>query len=46
LDRCPDRGYLHFTTYLALGVCAYNLKKIGKKILETRLKEQLLKKAA
>ena len=46
LDRCPDRGYPHFKTYIALGICAYNLKKIGKKILENRLKEQAAKKAA
>jgi len=46
LDRCPDRSYVHFSTYIAMGVCAYNLKKIGKKLLENRLKEVLLKKAA
>jgi hypothetical protein len=46
LNRCPDRSYSHFTTYLALGVCAYNLKKIGKKILEERHKEQFYKKVA
>ena len=34
LDRCPDRGYAHFKTYIGLGVCAYNLKKIGAKLLE------------
>jgi hypothetical protein len=46
LDRCPDRSYRHFKTYIALGVCAYNLKKIGKKILENQLKEMLEKQAA
>ena len=46
LDRCPDRGYLHYKTYIALGVCAYNLKKIGKKILDNRLKEFFESKAA
>ena len=49
LDRCPDRGYFHYRTYIAMGVCAYNLKKIGKKILATRLEESLpqkMKKAA
>jgi hypothetical protein len=46
LDRCPDRGYLHYTTYIALGVCAYNLKKIGKKILENRYQELLLQQSA
>ena len=34
LDRCPDRGYAHFKTYIGLGVCAYNLKKIGAKLLQ------------
>jgi len=34
LDRCPDRGYPHFKKYIGLGVCAYNLKKIGKQILK------------
>jgi len=50
LDRCPDRGYHHFKNYISLGVCAYNLKKTGAKLLEQereRLREQgLLKKAA
>lgn len=44
LDRCPDRDYYHFANYIGMGVCAYNLKKIGKKILEEQLKE-LQKKA-
>lgn len=34
LDRCPDRGFHHFKRYIGLGVCAYNLKKIGAKLLE------------
>jgi hypothetical protein len=34
LDRCPDRGYPHFKNYIGLGVCAYNLKKIGREILK------------
>jgi len=34
LDVCPDRGYLHFKRYIGLGVCAYNLKKIGRQILK------------
>jgi hypothetical protein len=46
LSRCPDRSYLRFCTYVAMGVCAYNLKKIGKKILEDKLKELLLQRAA
>ncbi len=46
LDRCPDRTYPHFKTYIALGICAYNLKKIGKKILKNQLKEKPLQRAA
>lgn len=34
LDRCPDRGYGHFKRYVALGVCAYNLRRIGARLLE------------
>lgn len=34
LDWCPDRGYPHFKNYISLGVCAYNLKKMGAKLLE------------
>ena len=38
LDRCPDRGYHHFKNYIGLGVCAYNLKKMGAKLLEEERK--------
>jgi hypothetical protein len=34
LDRCPDRGYEHYKRYIGLGVCAYNLKKIGRELLK------------
>ena len=43
LDRCPDRGYSHFKKYIGLGVCAYNLKKIGKQIL--KLEREVLEAA-
>lgn len=33
LDRCPDRGRAHFDRYISLGVCAYNLHKIGKELI-------------
>jgi hypothetical protein len=46
LNRCPDRGYFHFCNYVAMGICANNLKKIGKKILENQLKELPDKKVA
>jgi hypothetical protein len=45
LDRCPDRGFSRFKTYVALSVCAYNLKKTGKKILENQCEELLQQKA-
>jgi IS5 family transposase len=38
LNRCPDRSYSHFKTYVALGICAYNLKKIGRELLKQQLK--------
>lgn len=34
LERCPDRGYHHFRRYTALGVCAYNIRRIGCRLLE------------
>ncbi|MDH3324654.1 MAG: ISNCY family transposase [Candidatus Peregrinibacteria bacterium] len=43
LDRCPDRGFPRFKSYIGLGVCAYNIKKIGKVILDKEREE--LKKA-
>lgn len=44
LDRCPDRSLEHYKRYIALGVTAYNLKKIGKQLLEIeRLKQQKIK---
>jgi len=51
LDRCPDKGITHYSSYIGMGVCAYNLKKIGKFILDIerekiKLKKQRLKKAA
>lgn len=39
LDKCPNYGYEHFKSYIGLGVCAYNVKKIGKVILEEKRKQ-------
>lgn len=39
LDRCPDKGIRNFRRYIGLAVCAYNLKKIGKCILDRERKE-------
>jgi IS5 family transposase len=49
LDRCPDKGEKNFKRYIGLGVCAYNLKKIGAKILKDQreeLRQQEYKKRA
>jgi len=43
LDRCPDKGFLNYKRYIALGVCAYNLKKIGKYILDKKREEDKLR---
>lgn len=39
LDRCPDKGEKNFARYVGMGVCAYNLKKIGAKILKDKREE-------
>jgi len=39
LDRCPDRGVEHYASYIGLGVCAYNLKKLGKCLLDRQRAE-------
>jgi IS5 family transposase len=39
LNRCPDKGYMHFKRYIGLAVCSYNLKKIGDYLL-TKVREQ------
>jgi hypothetical protein len=44
LDRCPDRGLHNYRRYIGLAISAYNLKKIGRQILE--LKRQAMEIAA
>jgi hypothetical protein len=39
LDRCPDRGLLHYKTYISFGVCAFNLKKTSRQLLEIKRKK-------
>jgi hypothetical protein len=46
LDRCPDRGYAHFKNYVALGVCAYNLHRIGAELQRQALCLEKQRKAA
>lgn len=45
LDRCPDKGYAHFKRYLGLGVCAYNLHRIGAELMR-QAREELSRQAA
>ncbi len=43
LNRCPDKGLDGFNRYAGFGILAYNLHKIGNRLLE---KHRKLKKAA
>ena len=36
LDRCPDKGFCGYKRYVGLGVLAYNLHKIGARILRNQ----------
>jgi transposase, IS5 family len=36
LDRCPDKGLHGFKRYVGFGVLAYNLHKIGQRLLQRR----------
>jgi transposase, IS5 family len=36
LNRCPDKGSHGFNRYVGFGVLAYNLHKIGRRLLERR----------
>ena len=42
LNRCPDRGFDNFKRYVGLATCSYNLKKIGKELIERERKRQKL----
>jgi IS5 family transposase len=46
LDSCPDKGYRNFKRYIALGICAYNLHRIGAELLRQEKEKLQLKKAA
>jgi hypothetical protein len=41
LDRCPDRGYMHFKRYVGLAISAYNLRRIGQELIEIQRKREL-----
>ena len=38
LDRCPDKGLDGYKRYVGLGVLAYNLHKIGKQLLQEKIR--------
>lgn len=38
LNRCPDKGFKNFKKYVAIGVLAYNLHKLGNLIAAQRKK--------
>ncbi len=40
LNKCPDKGYRHFKTYVGLAVSAYNLRKIGSEIIRLAREEK------
>lgn len=42
LNRCPDKGYPNFKRYIGLATCAYNLRKIGHRIIEDLRQQELL----
>lgn len=46
LDRCPDKGYKNYKRYVGLSVCAYNLRRIGAKLLSQKRKAAPLHKQA
>jgi len=47
LNRCPDKGWSGFQRYVGLGILAYNLHKIGHRLLEhDRRRTPPLKQAA
>ena len=47
LNRCPDKGWAGFQRYVGLGILAYNLHKIGTRLLEHDRRRTLrLKQAA
>jgi hypothetical protein len=47
LNRCPDKGWSGFQRYVGFGILAYNLHKIGNRLLaQDRQRHSRLKQAA
>lgn len=40
LDRCPDRSYKKFKSYVGLAITAYNLRKIGHQLRKEAARER------
>lgn len=40
LNRCPDKGLSGYKRYVGLGILAYNLHKIGARLLENEKRQQ------
>lgn len=45
LDRCPDRGEVHYKRYVAMGIMAANIHKLGAILVKKEL-AKLVKQAA
>jgi hypothetical protein len=45
LDRCPDRGYMHFKRYVGLAVSAYNLRRIGQELIAIQRRQEQAERA-
>jgi len=43
VDRIPDKGLLGFKKYVALGVLAYNLRRLGKILIDQRKMDTIIK---
>lgn len=46
LNRCPDKGWRGYTRYTGLGVLAYNLHKLGAKLLSEASEAERKRKQA
>jgi transposase, IS5 family len=40
LNRCPDKGYTGYKRYVGFGVLAYNLHKIGRRLLAAQARRR------
>ena len=40
LDKCPDKGEKNFKRYVSLAVLSYNMHRLGKLIMQKKMKEK------